>query len=200
MALRIDVLAGANDAPEITGLESAATGTVIEAGANGPGTASSGGQLSATDADAYGPLRWQLRSSDVSPAGSGSASLSTSQGSFTITADGAWTYTLSNAAPATQALRAGDSVTDIVLAVGMDEFGATASQTLEVTISGSADPVTGVVIDGSWPDRWCISMPMATDCSTPAKPPRSPTPKAASAGISAPSAACWWPRGHRCDH
>ncbi|MFO7630361.1 MAG: DUF4347 domain-containing protein, partial [Prochlorococcaceae cyanobacterium] len=47
VALRIDVLAGSNDAPEITSTESAATGTVIEAGLEITGVTSAGGQLSA---------------------------------------------------------------------------------------------------------------------------------------------------------
>ncbi|MFO7629673.1 MAG: VCBS domain-containing protein, partial [Prochlorococcaceae cyanobacterium] len=128
VALRIDVLAGSNDVPEITSTESAAAGTVIEAGLEITGVTSAGGQLSASDADAYAPLRWELRSSASTP-----------YGSFAISADGTWTYTLSNEAAATEALRAGESVTDTVLAVVVDEFGATASQTLQVLIRGSND-------------------------------------------------------------
>ena len=64
-------------------------------------------------------------------------------GTFTLAADGAWTYTANDSQPAIQQLGAGQSLTDSFTAVSSD---GTASQVVTVTIHGTNDvPVIGGV-------------------------------------------------------
>src|SRR5262245_22517483 len=57
-------------------------------------------------------------------------------GTFTLTAGGAWTYTLNNSLPAIQQLNDGQSLTDSFTAFSSD---GTASQKVTVTIHGTND-------------------------------------------------------------
>ena len=54
-------------------------------------------------------------------------------------ANGAWTYALTNGQDNVQALEEGQSVTDTFTATVTDDFGATASQMVTVTIAGTND-------------------------------------------------------------
>ena len=64
-------------------------------------------------------------------------------GTFTLAADGSWTYTADNSQAAIQQLGAGQSLTDSFTAVSSD---GTASQIVTVTITGTNDvPVIGGV-------------------------------------------------------
>ena len=63
-------------------------------------------------------------------------------GTFTVDADGHYTYTLNNALPAVQGLGVGESLTDTFTFTVTDNHGATASNTLAVTINGSNDAPT----------------------------------------------------------
>ena len=63
-------------------------------------------------------------------------------GSFAITAGGAWTYALDNADSDTNALAQATVVTDTFLATVTDDFGATATQTVTITITGTNDLAT----------------------------------------------------------
>ena len=68
-------------------------------------------------------------------------------GSFTLAADGSWTYTADNSQAAIQQLGAGQSLTDSFTAVSRD---GTASQIVTVTINGTNDvPVIGGVSTGA---------------------------------------------------
>ena len=68
-------------------------------------------------------------------------------GTFTLAADGNWTYTANNSQTAIQQLGAGQSITDSFTAVSSD---GTASQLVTVTINGTNDvPVIGGVHTGS---------------------------------------------------
>ncbi|MEG1912956.1 MAG: VCBS domain-containing protein, partial [Cloacibacillus sp.] len=60
-------------------------------------------------------------------------------GSVTIKADGTYTYDLDNANANVQALRVGETITDTFNVVIKDEHGATASETLTITITGTND-------------------------------------------------------------
>ena len=114
---------GTDDAAVISG---DITGTVLEAGgvANGtPGTPTATGDLDAADDDS--PPGW-------TPASSASAS---GYGSYTLTADGVWTYTLDNSNAAVQALNAGQTLTDTFTATTV---GGTA-QLVTITIDGAND-------------------------------------------------------------
>ncbi len=116
---------GANDAATIAGT---ATGSVTEAGGVNNGTAgtpSASGTLTVADADA-GQATFQAP-----------ASLSGTYGSFTFNAStGAWTYTLNNSLPATQALKNGEVVHDTLTVTSAD---GTASQVINVTVNGTND-------------------------------------------------------------
>src|SRR5206468_3036241 len=72
---------------------------------------------------------------------------SNNYGSFTLLADGHWSYTADNSQTAIQQLGASDSLTDSFLAVSSD---GTASQLVTVTIHGTNDtPVIGGVSTGN---------------------------------------------------
>jgi VCBS repeat-containing protein len=106
---------GTNDAPTITG---PLTGAVTE-----DGTLTSSGTLVVSDPDAG-------QSSFVVQSGAAGT-----YGSFSITAAGAWTYTLNNAAANVQALPTGASVTDSFTVTTAD--GTT--RTVVVTVNGTND-------------------------------------------------------------
>src|SRR5207249_5818186 len=63
-------------------------------------------------------------------------------GSVTINSNGSYAYTLNNADPDTQALAQGTSATDVFTYSVTDQFGATSSSTVTVTITGTNDAAT----------------------------------------------------------
>ena len=63
-------------------------------------------------------------------------------GTLTLNADGSYAYTLNNASPAVQGLGAGETATDVFTYTVTDGHGATASNTLTVTIHGTNDAPT----------------------------------------------------------
>src|SRR5205823_2589075 len=76
-------------------------------------------------------------------------------GTFTLAANGNWTYTASNSQTAVQQLGQGQSITDSFTAVSSD---GTASQTVTVTINGTNDvPVIGGVSTGSVQEEVAVS-------------------------------------------
>lgn len=60
-------------------------------------------------------------------------------GSLTLRADGAYIYTLNNSLAAVQSLSVGDSLNDVFTYTVVDSHGATASNTLNVSVTGSND-------------------------------------------------------------
>ena len=124
---------GTNDAAVISG---ATNGTAIEAG----GVANTAlGALSASGT---------LTSTDVDDAPNSFAAVDTPAasargfGTFTMTADGVWTYTVSDANSAVQALNVGDKLTDSFTVTTIDGT----PQTVTVTINGTND---AAVISGA---------------------------------------------------
>jgi VCBS repeat-containing protein len=109
-------LTGTNDVASISGV---AVGMVSEDGAS----TVAGGTLIVNDADAG-------QASFVAQSGVAGA-----YGSFSLSADGAWTYRLDNAAPAVQALAEGRTVTESFAVASVD--GTT--RMVEVTINGAND-------------------------------------------------------------
>jgi VCBS repeat-containing protein len=117
---------GANDAAVISGT---VNGSVTEAGgvANGtPGAPTATGNLNSTDVDNPNDT-WTVASSPTAS--------TNGYGTFTLTADGVWSYTLDNANPAVQALNVGDTLTDSFTAATVDGT----SQLVTITITGSDD-------------------------------------------------------------
>ncbi|HHF7350093.1 TPA: VCBS domain-containing protein, partial [Legionella feeleii] len=100
------------------------TGTVTEDTALTNGNLTSGGTLTIADVDAG-------QSSFIAQ-----SSVAGTYGTFTLAADGAWTYTANNAQTAIQQLGAGQTLTDSFTATSAD---GSASQTVTVTITGTND-------------------------------------------------------------
>ena len=88
-----------------------------------------------TDADASGSL--SISDADTGQSSfQGVASGTASHGSYTLTSNGAWTYTLNDADTAVQALKTGQTLTDSFVAWSADN---TASKTVTITINGTND-------------------------------------------------------------
>ena len=117
-------ITGTNDAATITG---DASGTVSE-----DGVLQAAGQLSAHDVD-NGEAHVQVLSG-----------VAGSYGTFSVDANGTWSYTLNNDAAAVQALDTGESLHDVFTVVSQD---GTASQDVTVTINGLNDRVPPVAND-----------------------------------------------------
>jgi VCBS repeat-containing protein len=123
---------GTNDVPVIAGV---ASGVVSEDGATP--NLSTGGALTIADVD--------QGQSNFAPQASTSGS--NGHGSFTLAADGSWSYTADNSQSAIQQLGAGQSLSDSFTAVSSD---GTANQLVTVTITGTNDvPVIGGVAAGA---------------------------------------------------
>ncbi|MGO4352362.1 DUF5801 repeats-in-toxin domain-containing protein [Rhizobium sp. RAF36] len=85
------------------------------------------GQLVATDVDLNHTLTWSIGGPNT-------------YGTMSIdAATGKWVYTLNDKLAATQGLGAGESVDQTFTATVTDEYGATATQTVTVTVHGSND-------------------------------------------------------------
>jgi len=130
-------ITGTNDAPVITTAVGGNEDTAVEAGVV-PGDADASGILSSSDVDTDATATW-------------SGDATGTYGSFAINAaTGAWTYTLNNADSDTDALKEGAIVTDTFLATVTDDFGATASQLVTITITGTNDaPVITTAVGGN---------------------------------------------------
>ncbi len=115
-------ISGENDAPIITTAIGANLGTVVE----GDEQADTGGQLSADDPE-DNAVTWSGTSTALF-------------GVFAISGTGAWTYVLNN--DAADSISEGETVVETFTAVATDEFGATVSQTVEVTLTGTNDAPT----------------------------------------------------------
>src|SRR5207302_1793983 len=123
---------GTNDVPVIGGVS---TGSVTEDVAVSAGKLSTAGLLSIADVD--------QGQSSFAP----QAAAAGSYGTFTLAANGSWSYSADDSQAAIQQLGAGQSITDSFTAVSSD---GTASQLVTVTINGTNDvPVIGGVSTGA---------------------------------------------------
>ena len=113
---------GANDAAVISG---ATTGSVTEDGGTKCDPPTATGTLTATDVD-NAPGFTAVNCPTASDAG---------YGTFTMTADGVWTYKLDNGNCAVQALNVGDTLTDTFKVTSLDGT----AQLVTVTINGTND-------------------------------------------------------------
>ena len=122
---------GTNDSPIVTSDAADASGTVIEAGNldNGnpvAGDPTANGSLSSSDVDNGATATW-------------SGDATGTYGSFTIQADGNWSYVLDNDNPATQALSEGQVVYDTFVATVTDNMGAVTTEVVTITVTGTND-------------------------------------------------------------
>ncbi|KQX21195.1 hypothetical protein ASD05_16575 [Variovorax sp. Root434] len=125
-------ISGTNDVPTIGGV---ASGAVTE-DASTPNLSTSGA-LTITDVD-QGQSNFAPQASTAGSHG---------YGSFTLAANGSWTYAANNGQTAIQQLGAGQSISESFTAVSSD---GTASQVVTVTITGTNDvPVIGGVAGGA---------------------------------------------------
>jgi VCBS repeat-containing protein len=115
---------GTDDAAVVSG---AVVGSVVEAAAGAHGVPSASGTLTDTDVDDPANTFTAVSSPHVSDH---------SYGSFTMTADGHWTYMLDDGNPAVQALKACETLTDTFT---VTTIGGT-PQVVTVAIQGSDDP------------------------------------------------------------
>lgn len=109
-----------NDAPVVTTFTGANLGVVIESDE----VADASGQLIAEDPDRNSTVTWSGTSNALF-------------GTFAITVAGAWSYVLDTVAA--DGLAEGETVVETFTAVATDEFGASATQTVEVTLTGTND-------------------------------------------------------------
>jgi len=135
-------ITGTNDQP----VTSADTGVVKEAGVqNGGNTAESGtpsatGNVLTNDSDvdagdslSVGGVRFGGSDGTVGTA------LAGTYGSLVLNANGSYTYTLDNADSDTQALKQGQSVTEVFTYTATDSHGAISTNTLTITVTGTND-------------------------------------------------------------
>jgi VCBS repeat-containing protein len=137
---------GSNDAAHVSG---ATTGAAIEAGDTANTVRSqptTSGTLTDTDVD-NAPNTFTAVSSSTRSAGG--------YGTFTITADGVWTYTLDNSNPAVQALNVGGKLIDTFTVTTIDGT----PQVVTITIDGTND---AAIISGT--TTGSVTEPSRKDC------------------------------------
>ncbi|MEH2500249.1 VCBS repeat-containing protein [Bradyrhizobium sp. AZCC 1678] len=111
---------GTNDVPVISGTE---TGLVAE-----DGTLTAQGSLTSSDADIGDRATWSLVGDDTGQ-----------YGSLTLNPDGSWSYALDNDAANVQGLANGDTAQDIFTVQVTDSSGATVTQQVTITVTGTND-------------------------------------------------------------
>ena len=148
-------ITGANDAAVISGTTS---GNVTEAGGVNnatPGTPTATGDLNSTDVD---------NAADAWTAVSAPTASASGHGSYTLTAAGAWTYTLDNNNATVQALNIGQTLTDTFTATTIDGT----AQLVTITIHGTNDAAvitgtaTGTVVEAGGVGSGIPGTPVAT--------------------------------------
>ena len=135
------IIGGTNDAAVIFGT---ATGAVIEAACKDPGIPAVTGTLTSKDVDnasnSFTPVKCQESDEGY--------------GTFTMTADGVWTYKLDNGNSAVQALNVCDKLTDTFTVTTIDGT----EQVVTIIIGGSNDAAvisgtaTGAVVEAACKD------------------------------------------------
>jgi VCBS repeat-containing protein len=135
---------GTNDSPVITSTtEEETTGTATEAGNLDDGTVVDAtvatGTLTSTDVDTSATATWTATGNET-----------TAYGTFAISTAGVWTYTMdSTTGSAADKLTAGDTFTETFEATVTDDKGATDTQTVTVTITGTNDAPVATVDTGA---------------------------------------------------
>jgi VCBS repeat-containing protein len=147
---------GTDDASVISGQTA---GSLVEAAAGAHGVPSASGVLTDTDVDDPANTFTTVSSPHASDHG---------YGSFTMTADGHWTYTLDDSNPAVQALKACNTLTDTFT---VTTIGGT-PEVVTITIQGSDDPAIisgdthGYVVEAGGVHNATHGIPTATGLLT----------------------------------
>ena len=147
---------GVNDASIVSGV---AVGLLVEAAAGAHGVPSASGTLTDTDVDDPANTFTAVSSPHLSDH---------SYGSFTITVDGHWTYTLDDSNPVVQALNVGQTLTDTFT---VTTIGGT-PEVVSVTIQGSNDAAVvsgdthGYVVEAGGVHNATQGIPTATGLLT----------------------------------
>ena len=137
-------ITGTNDSP----VANADSGSVKESGVLGGGnTATAGtstytGNVLTNDADVDSGEKATLSVSAISfggSAGTVGAALTGNYGSLLLNANGTYTYTLANNSPDTQALKQGETISEVFTYTAVDVNGASSPNTLTITVSGTND-------------------------------------------------------------
>ncbi|MBR1155264.1 VCBS domain-containing protein [Bradyrhizobium sp. JYMT SZCCT0428] len=146
-------ITGTNDAP-IAIADTNASDSVTEQGVNPGNTPFAGdstaiGNVLTNDTDVDAGATKTVASVNGMVGNVGNAVTGT-YGSVGINSNGSFTYTLNNADADTQALAQGAAVSDVFTYTVIDQFGATSSTTLTITITGTNDsPVITTAIGGN---------------------------------------------------
>ncbi len=127
-------IVGRNDAPTVT----SATGAVTE---DAPINISTG-TISFNDIDTNDTLK--ISNVNGTAFTGTSANFNGTYGTLSLNSSGNWTYTLDNSRPSTQALIAGQTVTDSFAVAVQDSLGATASGSIAVSVNGQNESLTAV--------------------------------------------------------
>jgi T1SS-143 domain-containing protein len=138
---------GADDAP----IAVADTATAVEAGgiANGtPGT-NPGGNVLTNDTDVDAGDTKTVTTISGAAAGVVGGATAGSYGSLALNADGSYTYTVNNANATVNALRVGQSLTDVFTYTVRDTAGLLSTTTLTVTVQGANDAPTVTAATGN---------------------------------------------------
>ncbi|WP_436399205.1 Ig-like domain-containing protein [Roseobacter sp. S98] len=113
-----------NDAPAVSPGDSSLTGAIEEAVED----TTISGMLFATDVDAGSVLTWSI------------AATAAVYGTFAVTPQGVWSYTIDN--ELADPLRVGEMATETLTVTVTDEYGATDSETVSVLVTGTNDVPT----------------------------------------------------------
>ncbi len=146
-----------NDAP----VAAPDTGAVNE-NATLTATAANGVLANDTDVDS-GDTRTVSAVSFGSTTGTVGSALNGTYGTLTLNANGSYSYSASR--PAAEALRAGQTATDVFTYTVRDAAGATASTTLTITITGTNDAPVAVADVGTTPEDTPITGNLLTNDS-----------------------------------
>jgi VCBS repeat-containing protein len=157
-----------NDGP--VGIDDAAGGLVQASEAGGPGTPGASGNVLSNDTDADMPLGDFLtvtgaRAGTEAEGGaltgvSGSTVIVGTYGSLTVDPNGGWSYALDNSDPDTRALDQGQTVTETFTYGVTDAKGLSDTAQLDLTITGTAEPLVAVA-DKGYVSRGGITIPAA---------------------------------------
>ncbi len=88
------------------------------------------------------------------------AAIAGAYGTLSLSADGAFTYTLDNLNPSVQALRDGQTATDVFSYTNEDNHGASSTTTLTVTVTGTNDAPTAGGDSYNWSMDTSITIPV----------------------------------------